>query len=352
MKPGCKIEANRFRLARWHAESSFRGRRNSIGTGDAASREKSVCSQMKTEKQLFQFAWFSIAAALLTLGLKTGAYFVTGSVGLMADAVESLVNLAMGIVVMFTLRIAARPPDEGHAYGHDKAEYFSSGAEAVLIIVVGAFIAFAAVDRFVHPQAIRNLDLGLSIALFASVINLVVAQVLLRAGRRNRSIALEADGQHLMADVWTSVGVLIGIGAVGVTGWQVLDPMAALIVAGHISRAGMDLLRRSTAGLMDSALAPAEVQSVTRVLERYADRGIEFHALRTRRSGARNFVSVHIQVPGQWSVQEGHDVAEAIERDVRQALPSAIVFTHLEPIEDPRSWSDAHLDGPEQQGGQ
>lgn len=296
-----------------------------------------------------RFAWLSIAAALATMAIKAVAWWRTGSVGLMADALESLVNLSAGVVALVALRIAERPPDETHLYGHEKAEYFASGAEGALIVLAAGSIAVAAVRRLVAPRPVEELGLGLALLVAAALVNLAVGATLLAAGRRHRSIALAAGGRHLLADVWTSAGVLVALAAVAATGRQALDPLIALAVAGHIAWTGLRLVGASVGGLMDVALPPADVEAVRRALDAAVAReegAVRYHALRTRRSGARSFVSFHVQVPGRWSVQRGHDLLEAIEAEVRQRLPEAAVFTHLEPIEDPRSYHDEALDRP------
>jgi cation diffusion facilitator family transporter len=241
------------------------------------------------------------------------------------------------------LVIVARPADEDHQYGHDKAEYFSSGLEGGLILVAAFAIAWAAIDRLMHPQPLQHLGLGLGLSVVASILNLVVARMLLTAGRRYDSITLEADGRHLMTDVWTSAGVLAGVGAVALTGLLWLDPVVALIAAGKIVWTAVDLLKRSALGLMDTALPPDEQAQIKAVLDRYHAEGVEYHALRTRRSGARRFVSLHVLVPGAWSVQRGHDLVERMEDEVRERLSNTTITTHMEPIEDPRSWGDATL---------
>lgn len=294
--------------------------------------------------RLTSFAWLSIAAALATMALKSTAYLLTGSVGLLSDALESGVNLAAAILALIVLTVVARPPDEEHAYGHEKAEYFSSGAEGAFILIAASVIAYKAVERLISPVPLQQLDLGLVISVVASIINFVVAQVLLRVGRSARSIALEADARHLMTDVWTSGAVLVGVGLVALTHWEPLDSLVALGAAIGIAWAGVGLIRRSIFGLMDTALPDQEVEAVRGILAGYQQDGVRFHALRTRQSGARSFVSMHIQVPGSWSVQRGHDLLETIEDRVRQAVPSATVFTHIEPIEDPTSWQDQRLD--------
>ena len=299
---------------------------------------------MTVDRPLTRYAWLSIGAAVITIGLKLGAYWLTGSVGLLSDALESLVNLAAAIMALAMLTLAARPPDEEHAYGHGKAEYFAGGVEGALILLAAASIAWTAVPRLVAPQPLEQIGLGLAVSLAASAINLIVARVLLAAGRRFRSIALEADARHLMTDVWTSAGVLAAVGAVAFTGWQRLDPIIALVVAANIIWTGVRLLRQSALGLLDTALPPEEQVAIDAVLARYRSDEEQFHALRTRQAGARSFMSVHVLVPGGWTVQRGHRLLEQIERDIRAAVPGLTVFTHLEPLEDPVSFEDTRLD--------
>lgn len=294
--------------------------------------------------RLTRYAWLSIAAALLTIGLKGGAYALTGSIGLLSDALESLANLATAIVALRALVVASLPADEEHAYGHTKAEYFSSGFEGALILVAAVIIGWTAVDRLLHPAPLERVGVGLLISLVASAVNLGVARVLFRVARRHHSIALEADADHLMTDVWTSVGVMIGVGLVALTGWSALDPIVALVVAANITRIGISLVRRSMHGLLDAGLAPDARAAIARVLEEYQAGGIGFHALRTRQAGARAFISVHVLVPGDWTVHRGHELAERIEADLRRAVPRAVAFTHLEPLEDPTSWEDIDLE--------
>ncbi len=299
---------------------------------------------MKDRAGLSRFAGLSIAAAVVTIGLKVGAWRLTGSVGLLSDALESGVNLAAAIMTLVMLAVAARPPDEEHAYGYGKAEYVSSGAEGAFIIFAAAAIAWAAIRRLVHPEPVEEIGLGLALSVGASLVNLAVARVLIGAGRRHQSIALEADGHHLMTDVWTSAGVVAGIGAVAATGWNRLDPIIAIAVAVQIVWSGVTLIRRSWLGLLDRALPAEELAALRAVLEPHEASGIRFHALWTRQAGARRFVSMHVLVPGDWSVRRGHDLLERIERDVGAALSNVHVFTHLEALEDPASFADQHLD--------
>lgn len=293
---------------------------------------------------LTRFAWLSIAAALVTIVLKASAWFVTGSVGLLSDALESFVNLAGALMALAMLTIAARPADEKHAYGHSKAEYFSSGVEGTLILVAAASIAAAAVRRFLAPQPLERIGLGLAVSVVASLVNLAVALVLLRAGKRHQSITLDANARHLFTDVWTSAGVLAGVGAVALTGWQRLDPLVALLVAANIVWSGFRIVRQSVLGLMDTAIPAGELAAVHKVLEPYLQEGVQYHALRTRQSGARRFVSLHVLVPGVWTVDRGHRLLERIEADIRGALSNVTVFTHLESLDDPASWNDISLD--------
>ncbi len=293
---------------------------------------------------LTAYAWLSVATAVATIALKALAYWLTGSVGLLSDALESLVNLAAAVVALSMIHIAVRPPSEEHAYGFSKAEYFASGFEGALIFVAAIAIVAAAVERLHAPRALEQLNVGLLLSGLATVLNLVVARVLIRTGRRRNSIALEADGHHLMTDVLTSTGVIVALAAVLVTGWQWLDPIIAIAVAVNILWTGYRLLRRSALGLLDRAVPPQQRAAIGAVLARYEAQGIKFHALRTRQAAGRSFVSVHVLVPGAWSVQRGHELLEEIERDIRGTLPGTVVFTHLEPVEDPASFLDDELD--------
>jgi len=293
---------------------------------------------------LTRFAWLSIAAAVVTIGLKTAAYLITGSVGLLSDAVESLVNLLGGIMALAMLTIAARPADEDHAYGHGKAEYFSSGLEGGLILVAAISIAVAAVLRLLTPQPLRELGVGLTVSVAASVVNLIVALLILRAGKKHNSITLEANARHLLTDVWTSVGVLTGIGLVAVTHWQWLDPVVALLVAANIAWTSIGIMRRSIGGLMDASISTVDLDAVRKIFQTYEADGVKFHALRTRQSGAQKFISVHVLVPGDWTVQRGHELLEKIEADIRNAVSDSVIFTHLESLDDPASWEDEGLE--------
>jgi cation diffusion facilitator family transporter len=294
-------------------------------------------------KKLTRFAWLSIGTAVLTIFLKTTAYWLTGSVGLLSDALESGINLAAAVMALITLTIAAQPPDADHTYGHDKAEYFAGGVVGALVVVAAVTIGITAVRSLFDPQPLEQIGLGLAISLLAALCNFITARVLLQAGEQHDSMTLMADGRHLMADVWTSGAVVVGIGGVALTGWFIFDPLIALVVAVHILRSGLRLVSQAVGGLMDESLPAHELARVENVLNSYRDEGIAYHALRSRRSGARRFVSVHIQVPGAWTVQKGHTLLETLEADLRRELPALSVFTHLEPLEDPASWQDIPL---------
>ena len=295
-------------------------------------------------RRLTRFVFLSIAAAVATIALKAVAWLLTGSVGFLSDAAESIVNLVGALVALIAVRVSVRPPDDDHAYGHEKAEYLSAGAEGALILAAAVGIAWVAVARLLDPQPLSDVGVGVAVSAVAAGLNLIVATLLMRVGREQRSITLEADGRHLMTDVWTSIGVIVGVIAVLLTGWERLDPIIALLVAINIVRTGIQLLGRSAGGLMDHALGPAEQAEIQAVLDAHREDGVEFHALRTRQAGRRAFVSLHLLVPGAWTVQQGHDLAERVERDLRERLPYATVFTHVEPREDAASFEDVSLD--------
>jgi len=293
---------------------------------------------------LTRYAWLSIAAAIVTITMKSAAYILTGSVGLLSDALESTVNLAAAIVALLVLTLITRPANDEFTFGYSKAEYFSSGFEGGMILLAAAAIIFTAVRRLFNPVPLEQLGLGLAISVAASLINLVVAQVLMRAGRRYNSITLEADARHLMTDVWTTAGVLVGIALVWLTGLLWLDPIIALLVAVNIIFTGYRLLIRSGRGLLDTALPPDELTSVKSILDSYQAQGVSYHALRSRQAAARKFMVVHLLVPGNWSVRKGHSLAEKFEKQVVETLTNANIVTHIEPIEDPLSMEDANID--------
>jgi len=316
----------------------FAGRTVRAGAAVTKGAVPSVWSSARS------YAVLSIAAAVLTIGLKFWAYLLTGSVGLFSDAAESVVNLVAAVAALWALIYAARPPDEEHAFGHNKAEYFSSGLESALILVAAVGIGVTAWERLVDPQPLENVGLGLSVTIVAAALNGGVALVILRAGRRLRSITLRADAHHLLTDVWTSLGVVVGVALVQLTGWLVLDPLIGLVVAANIVRTGVRLLRDTASGLLDRALPPEDRAKISEVLSRYEEGGIRFHALRTRASGQRRFISMHVLVPGRWTVQQGHDLSEKIERELAEVLPQSTFFIHIEPSEDPVSFADQTLD--------
>jgi cation diffusion facilitator family transporter len=290
--------------------------------------------------RLTHYAWLSLATSLVVILLKTGAWWVTGSVALLSDALESGVNLVAAVIALISLTYASQAPDEDHPFGHDKAEFFSSGLEGGLIFVAAGLILWTSVPRLWAPVPIESTGLGLVLAVVATVANAVCAVVLLRAGRRHRSITLEADGRHLMTDVWTTAGVVAGLLLVALTGLHWLDAVIAIAVGLHILVEGGRLMRRSFDGLMDKAIPDDELARVRAVLDRLRDAGNDYHALRTRQAGRRHFIDVHVLVPGALSVQAGHDLVEAVEADLRAAVPHAEILIHLEPLEDPRAWSD------------
>lgn len=297
-------------------------------------------------ESLTSYAWLSIAAAIVTISLKTFAWRTTGSVGLLSDALESVVNLVAAIVALVALTVAAREPDEEHAYGHGKAEYFSSGLEGGFIFLAACGIFYAAIPRFIAPEPLEGVGIGLALATIASIINGLVGMRLMRAAKEYRSVTLEADAKHLFADVWTSIAVVAGVLIVALTGWARLDALLAISVGVHILTTGYQLIRRSIYGLLDSAIPDEDMGLLQGILDTYQrEQGMMTHAIRTRTAGRRRFVSMHVLVPGSWTVSRGHDLVVALEADIRKALPDTTVFTHLEPIEDPESWADTGLDG-------
>ncbi|MEO7319417.1 MAG: cation diffusion facilitator family transporter [Chthoniobacteraceae bacterium] len=296
------------------------------------------------ERPLTHFALLSVAAAVVTFLLKLMAWRLTDSVGLLSDALESLANVAAAFIALASLAVAIRPEDEEHAFGHSKAEYFAAGLEGALILVAAVAIGWTAVDRFFSPRALTEPAAGLAVSVGASLINLVVARVLMKVGVRRRSVALEADARHLMTDVWTSAVVVLAVGLVAITGWWWLDPLLGLLLAFHIIATGVRLIRESLLGLMDSGLPAAELDAIRGVLAKFFAEGVQYHALRTRRAGALKFMSVHLLMPGAWTIAHGHDIAERLENDLRETVPGLIVFTHMEPEEDPVSWQDVALE--------
>ncbi len=307
---------------------------------------ETASSDIRRRRRLIRLITVSIAAAIATITLKVIAWQMTGSVGLLSDAAESVVNLAAALIALSVILWSTRPPDEEHAYGHEKADYLSAGFEGALILAAAGTIAWVAIDRLINPTGLTDIGIGLTISVAASVINFGAAKMLVKAGKEEGSLTLVADGQHLMADFWTSLGVVTGVALAWLTGWGPLDSIVALLVAVHIVRTGYSLVRESMGGLMDRALPDGERAAIDAVLAGHRGESVEFHALRTRRAGRRAFISVHVLVPGGWTVQEGHDFVEEVEGELRGAVDNATVFTHLEPIEDPVSFHDTGLDRP------
>ena len=291
-------------------------------------------------RDLSRFAWLSIAAALVTITLKTIAWQLTGSVGLLSDAAESVVNLVAAVAVLIALRVAAMPADKNHHFGHAKAEYFSAALEGMMIFVAALVILYTSVDRFLNPRPIENVGIGLAISVLASIVNGVVAFILLRAGRQYRSLTLTADGKHLLTDVWTSAGVIVGVLVVALTGIERLDPVIAFLVGLNIIWTGWKLIRASTEGLMDVALSKEENRGIAEILARFVSKDVHFHALRTRVSGHHRFAEVHVLVPGRWSVQRGHDLVEEVEAAIHAEFADLSITCHHEPAEDPRAYGD------------
>ena len=296
---------------------------------------------------LERYAWLSVAAALATIALKTLAWQVTGSVGMLSDAMESLINLAAALLALSMLRLAASPPDEDHPYGRFKAEYVASGVEGALITLAAAAIAWSAIPRLLAPAPIEAPLLGIALSALATAINLACALLLISVGKREHSIALEGDGRHLMTDVWTSVGVIAGVGLVAATGWLILDPLIALVVAAHIVWTGAVLVRRSFRGLLDAAIPAGDVAQIEKIFAEYRNRyAVDFHALRTRGAGSRRFISFHLLVPDEWTVAHAHQLSEEIEERIRALVHNAILLTHIEPIAQPASYDDIKLERP------
>ncbi len=280
----------------------------------------------------------ALGAALGTLTLKFWAYGMTGSVAILSDALESFINLTAALIAFVALEVAARPADESHTYGHEKAEYFSSGLEGALILAAAAGISYQAWGRLWNPIELEQLPIGLGVAVVAALVNLLVACILRATARKYESITLEAHARHLLTDVWTTAGVVLGLGAGWFLHWPWIDPLIAFLVALNIVVSGFGLLRRSFRGLMDYALPPEEIQRIARTLDKYSDAGVMYHRLRTRRAGAQRFIDFHLLVPGDRTVQETHDLCEQIEAEMKEALGGASITIHIEPLEDPASW--------------
>ena len=297
-----------------------------------------------TRPDLRKYAWLAIGTAVLTVLLKASAWAITGSVGLLSDAAESMVNLVAAIVALVSLTIAARPADDNHHFGHTKAEYFSAALEGIMVFVAAASIIYLGIERLLNPRPLESLGIGLAISMTAAVLNGIVGRILIKVGTRHRSITLRADGKHLMTDVYTSIGVVVGLGLAWVTGLNWLDPVVAILVGVNILFTGYRLITESTAGLMDISLSPEDNARIHAILDAHTEQGrIEFHAVRTRESGARQFMEMHMLVPGDWTVQRGHDAMEDLIDEIVAEFPAMRVTGHLEPISDPRSYEDMTL---------
>lgn len=274
----------------------------------------------------------SVATALATMLLKASAAWITGSVGLLSDALESGVNLVAALVGLAALRLAAKPADANHDFGHGKAEYLSAAVEGTMVFAAATVILWTSVERLISPQPVTEVGLGLLLSAGSSALNLVVGLLLIRQGRAHRSITLVADGKHLLTDVWTSAGVLVGVALVALSGWDVLDPIVAILVALNILRIGFGLVRQAVIGMLDAVLPPEDVTAVNAVLDRYREPGVvTILPPRTRESGRQRFVYLVVRVPGDWTVRAGHDLLDRIEADLDEALPGVVVFSHLEP---------------------
>ncbi len=291
-----------------------------------------------------KLAFISICASICTIVLKLSAFFLTNSVSLLSDALESFVNLLAATITFFMVRLANKPADETHPYGHSKAEYLSSIAEGFFIILAAGAIIFTAVTRLLHPASLEKPGLGLLFSVVASLINLVVGLILVKNGKKRNSLALEADGHHLLTDVYTTAGVLVGLVIVYITHLYILDPIIAIIVGFNIISAGFSIVQKSLSGVMDSSIDKGYLDFLQSVFAEYSQHKIVFHGLRTRQSGSRKFISFHVLVPGNWTVQQGHSLVEEIEGKIRKSIPNTTITAHIEPIEDPVSWEDIGLD--------
>lgn len=291
--------------------------------------------------------WLAVAAAIVTISLKFTAYGLTGSAGLLSDAVESLANLVTAAAVLVSVWYASRPVDRSHNYGHDKVEFFASGVEGLFILIAAASIAWIGATRLFHPETLESVGLGTVIALAATAVNLVAGRMLIRVGTAHRSPALTADGRHVMTDVWTTGGVLLGLGIVVLTGWLWVDAVIALVLAVNIAVTGWSLLRVGINGLMDRALPVADELQVRHAIEATLGDapvpGAVYHALRTRESGSRRFVDFHLLVSGTEDVRSAHRLASELERSVDAILPGVETTVHIEPLEEDASWSDSAL---------
>jgi len=300
-------------------------------------------ARFKPPEDLTRFGVLSIVAAVVTIGLKLVAWRITDSVGLLSDAAESSVNLVAAVGALIALRVAIKPPDKNHNFGHSKVEYFSAALEGAMIMVAAGVILVSAVERFLNPVELTRLGLGIGISLVAALVNGIVAWLLLRAGKRYGSITLTADGKHLMTDLWTTAAVVLGVVLVALTGWQRLDPIIAFAAGINIVITGWHLVSQSAAGLMDISLSKEDNAVIRGVLDSFTSEELLFHAVRTRESGHRRFMEMHMLVPGDWTVQRGHDAVEDVTEALVAEFSNLRVLCHLEPIEDPRSYEDIDI---------
>ena len=290
------------------------------------------------KKSLIAYTYLSIFTALLTISLKLIAYLLTQSVGLLSDAIESLVNLMAAIIAFLTIRLAEKPADKKHPYGHSKAEYFSSTAEGFFIFSAALAIIFSAVNRIIYPKMIEQVSIGLLISAAATLINFLVGKKLISVGKKYQSITLEADGRHLLTDVWTSAGVIAAVFLVDKTKILVLDPLVAIFVALNILLTGANLIRRSLSGFMDEALDKNDLLKVDKIFQKYQKKGLVFHAIKSRQSGQKKFLSFHALFPKSYSIKKAHDLVDKIEKELKRKVLNLQIESHMEPKDDKRSF--------------
>jgi cation diffusion facilitator family transporter len=296
---------------------------------------------------LKKLLWLSVLVAVLTITIKTYAWYLTDSVGLLSDAMESFVNLASAVFALLMVSVAETPADEDHPYGHHKAEYFSSGFEGVLIMGAAIGIIWAAISRFMSPKPVEALSVGIALAVLSSAMNAALAYVMFKVAKEHRSIALEADARHLVVDVWTSAGVVIGLLAVYLTGWYALDPCIAILIAINILREGVDLIWQSSSGLMDEAVEPevkAQIEAVLAEFSNYqgVQQNLRFDHITTRRAGQRRFVDMHMHMPGEWTLEQAATLRGNVEKSLMSAVPGLRASIQLLP-----SGVEAHVDSHE-----
>jgi len=290
------------------------------------------------KKSLIAYTYLSISTALVTISLKLIAYFLTQSVGLLSDAIESLVNLMAAIIAFLAIRLAEKPADKKHPYGHSKAEYFSSVAEGIFIFLAALAIIFSAINRMIYPKMIEQVSIGLLISSAATLINFLVGKKLISVGQKYQSITLEADGHHLLTDVWTSAGVITAIFLVDKTKILILDPLVAILVALNILLTGSNLIRRSLSGFMDEALDKNDLSKIDKIFQKYQKKGLIFHAIKSRQSGQKKFLSFHALFPKSYSIKKAHDLVDKIEKELKRKVFNLQIESHLEPKNDKKSF--------------